>query len=347
MKYALLYISVFLISISDCIAQGCPACSNPALQSSEKLELGLGELQKGNLRFTLNIVNGNDYQGGHEHNKGLNKEGNSITTPLHEHHVNLDFIRTEISLEYTFANNWTTWLRIPYDIKMQKASIHFIESATDEEKEAIFRNRDIHHRTENYKGLSDFRLLIAHRITSILTEKDKIDLAFGTSLPIGTTEENPLTAGENEEKHLHIQFGTGTFNPLLELHYAVSILPKLSLALFSINKLSFYTNKLNYQGSSETTSGISAGYRMNSWVSPRITFANFSQTQAKWNGANDPNSGLISYNITANLSFRLNNGISITPGCRYPLYQQTMDGNGDAFEYGSTYTLNISHLINN
>lgn len=335
-----------LVCTSEIFAQACPACSNPALQSSEKLEAGLDTLNKGTFRTTLNVTNGFDYQGGHPHNEGLSPNGQEIIVPLHEHIVELDFVRTGLSLEYTFKTNWTVWLRVPFDIKMQTASINYLEPVTQYQQEAILRKRDIHHRTETYTGISDFRLLVAHRINGFLSKKGRLDLAFGTSLPIGKTEKDPLAAGETGEKHLHIQFGTGTFDPLFELHYAMGLTDKLSLALFTINKVSLYQNSKKYQGPFETTSGFSFGYRATDWLIPRLTFANFTQTWAKWDGKNDPNSGLISYNLTANLIFKLKNGLAITPGYRHPVAQQTLSDEGDTFEYGPTFLLNISHKFN-
>ncbi len=322
--------------------QACPACSNPALQSSEKLEAGLDTLYSGALRATLNLTNGFDYQGGHPNFKGLSPEGEVIAVPLHNHLVELDFLRTELSLEYTFKRNWSAWLRIPLDVKMQTASVEFPEPVTPLEQEAILRNRDIHHRNENYSGISDLRLLFAHRLNGFLFKTGRLDFALGSSLPTGKTEENPLTAAAEGAKHLHIQFGTGTFDPLLELHYSANLTSRLALAVFTINKIPFYENPKGYKAPLETTSGLSVGYRLNDWLSPRLTFANFSQSRAKWDGVHDPNSGLISYNLTANLTFFLKNGLIISPGYRLPLTQKTLDEQGDTFEYGPTFLLNVS-----
>lgn len=338
--------ALILSATSTAFSQACPACSNPALQSSEKLEAGLDTLHKGAIRLTLNATNGFNYQGGHPNAKGLSPDGQVIDIPLHNHIVNLDFVRTELALEYTFKTNWSVWLRVPFDIKMQTASVEFVEPVTEYEKEAILRNRDIHHRTENYSGISDMRLLFSHRFNGFLSKKGRLDLAFGTSLPVGKTEEDPLEAKKQSIKHLHIQFGTGTFDPLLELHYAIGFTDKLSLAVFTINKISLYENSKKYQAPFETTSGFSFGYKATNWLIPRLTFANFSQTWAKWDNENDPNSGLISYNLTANLTFKLKNGLTITPGYRLPISQQTLSDEGDAFEYGQTFTLNASMLFN-
>jgi len=351
MKATYNYVFVLLALVGamfpvETFAQACPACSNPALQSSEKLEAGIDTLYKGAFRTTFNVTNGFDYQGGHPNAFGRDPDGKEINVPLHDHVVELDFVRTELSLEYTFKTNWTVWLRVPYDIKIQTASINYLEPVTQYEREAILRNRDNHHRNETYTGISDFPLLLARRINGFLSKKGRLDIALGTSLPLGRTEKNPLIAGKEGEQHLHIQFGSGTFNPLLEFHYVIGLTKRVSLALYSINKLPFYQNNKNYMAAMETTSGIGLGYRVANWLFIRTTFANFSQSQAKWDGIKDPNSGLISFNTTANLTFKLKNGLAITPGYRFPLSQQTLSDEGDTFTYGSTFVLNVSYLFN-
>ena len=337
---------MIVITPAEIFAQACPACSNPALQSSEKLEAGIDTLYKGTFRTTLNVTNGYRYQGGHQEYTQLNTSGQLIEGGLHEHKVELDFFRIELSLEHTFKTNWSLWLRIPYDIKIQKTEVNFIDDFTEQEKEDIVRNRDLHHRGETYIGLSDPRLFVAHRFNKFLGEKGRLDVAIGTSLPMGNTEKDPLAAGQSGEQHLHIQFGTGTFDPLVELHYVAGLTKKISLAVFTINKLPFYTNKNLYRGPLETTSGISMGYRLSNWLTLRASFANFSQSQARWNGVTDPNSGLISFNGTLMASFNLKNGLSITSGYRFPIYQQTVSDEGDTFTYGPTFVLNVSYAFN-
>jgi hypothetical protein len=345
-KHILLVIFSLTFLNQNVFGQACPACSNPALQSSEKLEVGADTLHKGAFRTTLNVTNGYNYQGGHPNWTGLAPDGSAIPVSLHHHSVSLDFYRFEMSFEYTFKTNWTIWLRVPYDIKQQTVGIIYAEPVTQDQEEAIIRNRDIHHRNETYTGLSDFRLLAAQRFNNFLGKKGRLDLAFGTSLPIGKTENDPLKAKNEGVKHLHIQFGTGTFDPLLELHHTTRISTKLSLAVFTMNKFPLYENTKTYLGPIETTSGISLGYRIKNWLSLRGTVANFSQSQAKWDGVKDPNSGLISYNGTVTPTFIFKNGLTITPGYRFPIYQKTLSSDGDVLKYGPTFTLNISCLFN-
>lgn len=344
--HVVLIILTPFICYERAIAQACPACSNPALQSSEKLEAGIDTLYKGTFRTTLNVTNGYGYQGGHPEYTQLNSSGQLVEGGLHEHSVELDFFRIELSLEHTFKTNWSIWVRVPYDIKIQRVGVSFTDNFSDQEKDDIVRNRDIHHRGETYTGLSDLRLFVAHRFNKFLGEKARLDIAIGTSLPLGNTEKDPLTAGGIGEKHLHIQFGTGTFDPLLELHYVAGLTKNISLALFTINKFPLYENNHLYHGPLETTSGISLGFSLSKWLALRASFANFSQSQAKWNGVKDPNSGLISFNGTVLTSFKLKNGLSITPGYRFPIYQETVSDEGDTFTYGPTFVLNVSYAFN-
>ncbi len=323
-------------------AQACPACSNPALQSSEKLEAGLDTLYRRSLRLTLNLTNGFDYRGGHPNDKGLSPEGALVEVPLHEHVVSLDFLRSELAVEYTFSTNWSVWLRLPFDIKAQTAAVNFVEPVDAWAREAILRNRDIHHRTETYVGFSDLRLLLARRVNGLFGLRARLDLAVGSSLPVGRIEDDPLRAGEEGREHLHIQFGTGTFDPLIEWHFAMALSERLSWALFSLNRVVLCENARTYRGPFETTSGISLGWQLFPRITLRATLANFTQTQATWNGLKDPNSGLLSWNASFYLSLRLPHGLTLTPGYRHPLWQRTLSDEGDTFTYGPTFLLNVS-----
>ena len=324
----------YAISNIQLKAQSCPACSNPAIQSNEKIEAGMSTLAKGTLRITFNPIAGFDYQGGHPNRKGLTPEGDTVAVPQHNHVVELDFYRIPLNLEYAFVKNWSAWLQIPYDIKVQKANIEFVEPVSDYDSTAILRNRDIHHRNETYKGFSDAKFLIAYRLTNLTGQKDRLDIAIGTSLPLGSTEENPLEAAEDGEKHLHIQFGTGTFNPLLELHYSAAVNDKLRLSIFTINKFPFYESKKNYRAPLETTSGIGLSYIILKRLTLRGNFAQLYMSRAYWDGVEDPNSGLFALNGMLGTTLNLKNGLLISPIFRYPIYQQTLTNEGDTFRFG-------------
>ncbi len=333
-----------LLTALPTLSQSCPACSNPALQSNERIAAGLDSLSSGNLRLALNFARGFDFQGGHPNYKGLNQQGQVTNVPLHHHKVSLDFTRVELQAEYSFAPNWTLWLQVPVDFKQQVASVEFTEPVDETQREEIIRNRDIHHRNENYSGISDISLLISRRYTGLLGTRDRLDVALGTTIPTGKTEENPLTAGDNGEKHLHIQFGTGTLNPKLELHYASRLSAKWFVTFYTINKWALAENSLGYKAPNESTNGFSLGYDLSRIFSVRGSVVSFYQSVAKWDGNKDPNSGIVAYNGNIGLSALIRKTM-ISGIYRIPIQQRALESQGDTFTFGPTIVFSISMRI--
>jgi len=70
---------------------------------------------------------------------------------------------------------------------------------------------DLHHRTETLAGPGDAWLTLRG---SLHAGPVRLSARLGTTLPSGRTEENPFSLGEAGLRHQHVQFGTGTFNPL-------------------------------------------------------------------------------------------------------------------------------------
>jgi len=70
----------------------------------------------------------------------------------------------------------------------------------------------LHHRNETLAGPGDGWLSARG---ALMAGPVRVGGRVGTTLPFGRTEENPFALGEAGLQHQHVQFGTGTFNPLL------------------------------------------------------------------------------------------------------------------------------------
>ena len=71
----------------------------------------------------------------------------------------------------------------------------------------------LHHRNETRSGIGDPQIsLMAGSEGSDWTVAGKV----GVSIPLGRTEPNPFALGREGRAHEHTQFGTGTWDPLLE-----------------------------------------------------------------------------------------------------------------------------------
>jgi hypothetical protein len=157
-------------------------------------------------------------------------------------------------------------LSIPYAIKSQDANVEEIEPTSPAEKQAILANQNIHHRDETYRGFSDFSLRFSHTRHGIWRGDDHFIALLGTSIPMGKTEDDPFKLGDAGLKHLHIQFGTGTFNPLAEVHYGTPLFGDFSMSASIRGQFPFYENSKTYRGSMEVTSTAEVKYDLFDWL---------------------------------------------------------------------------------
>jgi len=264
--------------------------------------------------------------------------------PLHRHEVSLDYLRVELELDYAFKDRWGVVLRVPYDIKDQEASVGFIEPALEEEKKAMLRNLNIHHRAETYRGLSDLMLLATYNRDALFREGDSLKISAGTTLPTGKTEENPFELGDKGLEHLHIQFGTGTFDPLLEANYWVPLARKFTIGGYARARFPLYANRKTYKGPGELTAGLQLGYQLSKRLTLHLNTTAYYQGFAYWDGEKDTHSGLVATSSIFGAAIKAWGDTSLGLDLRYPLGQRTLS-EGDAFEQGPTLLFRISRAI--
>lgn len=266
-----------------------------------------------------------------------------MSVPTHRHAVELDFVRYELVAAYNFAEGWDAWLRVPYDVKERTASLELVDPATPDEVAAMQRNLDLHHPSETLEGFSDFSLLFARRDGDLLRHGDLFAAAFGTSIPVGRTEEDPYLLGDAGLPHEHIQFGTGTFDPLLELYYFSPLADRLSASANVLGRFPLYENDKGYEGPVEISSSLSVALAPTDRLSLRAGWSFFYQGYARWNGERDINSGLISNGVVGGASYKVADGVYLGLDVRVPVSQETLSDDGDTFEQGTVAQLGLSY----
>lgn len=264
--------------------------------------------------------------------------------PLHRHEISLDHLRVELALDYAFSDRWGVVLRVPYAIKDQEASVGFIEPALEEEKKAMLRNGNIHHRTETYRGLSDLMLLATYDKQALFSAGDSLEISAGTTLPTGKTEDNPFELGDKGQEHLHIQFGTGTVDPLLEASYWMPLARKFRLGSYALARFPLYANRKTYQGPGELTAGLLLGYQLRKRLTLYLDTKAYYQGFAYWDGEKDTNSGLVATSSLFGVAIKAWGDTSLGVELMYPLGQRTLS-EGDVFEQGPTLQFRISRAI--
>lgn len=252
-------------------------------------------------------------------------------------------MRYELVSAYSFAESWDAWLRAPYDVKERTANVELVDPATPAEVAAMQRNLDIHHPTETLEGFSDFSLLLAKKTEDTLRDGDLLAVAFGTSIPVGKTEENPYVLGDSGLPHEHIQFGTGSFDPLLEFYYFAPVSGRVSMSANALGKFPLYENDKGYQGPVEVSSGLSLAVAPTDRLSLRVGWSFFYQGYAQWDGTRDINSGLLSHGAVGGASYKVADGTYLSFDVRVPVSQETLSDDGDTFELGTVAQLGLSY----
>ncbi|NNF08273.1 MAG: hypothetical protein HKN21_16040 [Candidatus Eisenbacteria bacterium] len=283
--------------------------------------------------------------GGHFETKGVNEAGEIISVPLHRHEVGLDFWYGELSLQASFEDAWSLRFRVPFSIKDQSVEVNPVDPATEADIAAMERNGELHHRDETYQGIGDLSLLVSRQFVGIFDNQDIFELSVGTSVPTGKTEEDPLLAGREGRRHLHIQFGNGTFDPLLEASYGRPVIPMVmghvSLAL----RTPLYENSKKYRASSEFLAGggITAILSEKATVGAQYQFLR--QGFAEWNGVRDNNTGLKAHYLAFSGGVALDMRTQLNLGVRFPLTQSTLVSDGDTFEQGVSVLFGLSRTL--
>lgn len=111
----------------------------------------------------------------------------------------------------------------------------------------------IHHRNETLGGIGDPWLLARGGwALSGWTFTAKT----GVAIPLGSTVVDPFELGDAGKSHQHIQFGTGTFNPLLGLDVTTK-LGRFLLGAYGQAQWTFYENKHGYRAGNRYMGGLS------------------------------------------------------------------------------------------
>ena len=297
-----------------------------------------------------------DAQGGHLETKGISAEGKVVEVPLHRHHVKLNTFRVDVGLKYQLNSQWMLEANVPYETKVQEATIEEIKPVTNAEVEAILRNRDNHHRNETYTGLRDADVFLGYRTVGLLKESDFLMGRIGTTIPFGKTEEDPWKLGNAGLKHLHIQFGTGTFNPIADIHYSLPLYKGVGASVSIRSKFPFYENSKTYRGSRELTYTAGLNYRLNNWISFQAGYLGFYQSYAYWAGELDINTGIRFSMASFGASVATPYNIPLALTLMLPLSQETLyddtdallDGvyeESDAFEFGPLVSLTVLYAF--
>ncbi len=171
-----------------------------------------------------------------------------MAVPDEWHDLSLFFGEVRLHAEYGFTSFLS--LDLLWSLRVVHVGFQLEDAATRMPITPPF-GPDLHHRTETLVGLTDPWL-------SLRAAKTLGPWAFafrlGATLPVGSTVPNPFALAREGKVHEHIQFGTGTVDPIVgvELRRALG---RFSVAGWMLAKASLYENPYHYQAGNQLLVG--------------------------------------------------------------------------------------------
>lgn len=286
----------------------------------------------------LDVSTSRGLKGGHPEIEGIAEDGSVIEVGDHAHRVEMDLTRFEFFLSRTFDKSWDVVVRVPYFLKDQTAETVFPNAISEEDKAAAIRSGNAHHRTDTYEGFSDLEVSVGWRKTSFLLEGSVFRFSLGVTVPVGDTENDPLVAGDAGLEHLHVQFGNGTFDPLVDFYFGLPLNERFAVSLFGRGRFPFYENDQGYQGSLEGTLGPRLTWLPHKRWSFSAGMTGSYYGYSEWSNRRDPNSGQFSLNASLGFGVKITDQLTASLNALLPVYTKTFSGE-DSLDPAPTFSL--------
>jgi hypothetical protein len=231
------------------------------------------------------------------------------------HALKLFFSDIRLNAEYGI----TDWLSIDLLWSLRIVDIKFELQDLDRRPIAPPYGEEIHHRTETIAGITDPWLsLRANKRLGAWT----FGFRAGATLPIGSTVENPFRLGREGMSHQHIQFGTGTVDPFVEVQVSRTV-GRFMLTGWTMGKLPLYENGHGYRAGSTLFGGLRATSNLwtERWTFSLGTFVYHEQPE-RWSGIveTEGNLGRTDLLLESSITWRFAGAWSLFLLGRIPVY---------------------------
>lgn len=181
---------------------------------------------------------------------------------------------------------------------------------------------NIHHRDETRLGLGDPWLLLRSDLGS---QRWPLLVRVGASLPLGKAEPDPFQLGDAGVRHQHIQFGTGTLDPIVSASLGHVVDP-WSVRLFGQAVLPLYRNAYGYQAGRRLVAGLGAARKLGQRLGLSASVDLADESAEHWSGVlhHEGNLGRTDLLVGLGLSGR-EQGFGWQVSVKVPVYTHAID----------------------
>jgi hypothetical protein len=252
----------------------------------------------------------------------------AIEIPPHLHRASVELTHVETTATYGLRENLQLSLRLPYDVKDMTIRYETLDGAP-----FVPPYGDIHHRSETLRGISDPAVVFDWM------PRAGFMLGAGTSLPFGETVPDPIELGREGQRHEHIQFGSGTFQPLLSAQ-AWRTRNRVTWLARAEAKLSLYENGEGFRAPNNLVASAGPSIRIRGFsVDPRLQGQY--QSLGRWSGEADEGDGFLNGGVRLQITLPAVRGITIAPGVYRELYSRGLH-HDEKFRQGTTWSVSMT-----
>jgi hypothetical protein len=177
---------------------------------------------------------------------------------------------------------------------------------------------DIHHRNETVVGPGD--LWLSGRFRQRFGAFS-LSARAGLTVPLGRTEANPFAAGRAGFEHQHVQFGTGTVDPLLGLELAYAW-ERVAARVYGQAQLTVYESARSFQAGSRFGGGAAVDFSIIPSVQVGVTAESLTELPERWQGVVEQDGNVGRTDVLLGLSGAWTvAGSTLTLSLRVPVYQ--------------------------
>ena len=325
-----LAIAVAVVLLSPSHAEACAGCRNPTLATSRISE---GPLAESAVRVGATVTGTSTRVVHRAGCPDVNACAEVPVQPLYLHDQRLWPAELRLVGEYSLSHLFGVEVQAPFRL------VHTsIEYTTLEGEPYDPLDAGVHHRDETLAGAGDPLLL--GRVGGFVA-RWWLATRAGVSVPLGRTEPNPFALGDQGLRHQHIQFGTGTVDPVAMVEASRS-LDGVEIDVFAQGQLSLYENEHGYRAPLRLSGGGSIGTQLFGEFEGALGIEAYHEGAERWDGVIRQDAALGRTEVLAAILATQGMGrTTLNLGLRFPLYRHVVTGDDPSGELSSPLTVSI------
>ncbi len=240
--------------------------------------------------------------------------------PEHWHDQQITWFRLDALLSAGLGNGWAVAAGLPFDVR--SITVDYTLTPDGEPYDPPYA--DIHHREEVLFGPVDGSLWLKR---TMMVGSVVVTPSVGGSIPLGHPEADPFALTELGKKHQHMQFGTGTFDPLLSIDAVFRAGRFGALAMVS-SRLPLYEGANGYRAPRTVAGGAGPAFavtpKLYTWLLAEAAY----EGEELWSGV--AYGGRASVSASGGALYTLTPDVSVQLTARVPVWEAVHHTDEDA-----------------